>query len=89
MNLQTKDKVMETLPEFVQFSDLVRHFGLDSWKTSETSMLGIALVRGHAETRHSSKVNDSVVVNLTEIAAFVSCDGEVISYMMYADCDVE
>lgn len=80
---------METLHVFAQFSDLVRHYKLDSWKFSGTSSLGIDIVRGHAETRVSGDGTGSVLVNITEIAAFVNVDGEVISYMMYADCDVE
>jgi exo-beta-1,3-glucanase (GH17 family) len=89
MNLRIKDKVMETMPEFMQFSDLVRHYNLDYWKTSGTSSLGIDFIRGHAEKRVSSCDSDSVLVNITEIAAFVSVDGEVISYAMFADCDTE
>lgn len=89
MDLRIKEKVMETQPVFVQFSDLVRHYKLDSRTISGTASLGVNLIRGHAETRVSGDGTGSVLVNTTVIAAFVDYDGEVISHMMFADCDVE
>lgn len=90
MTLPAKDNAMETQPVFVQFSDLVRHYGLDAWEFSGTSCDNdVAFVRGWGEKRVSNRGDGSVLVNFKEIAAFVNGDGEIISYATYADCDVE